>query len=107
MTVSLIKISSEVDLSHGNDKVVHAIAHLIFVSVWFLSFFYFFGKSKKTALKLAFSVSVLFGMLIEILQYTLTKSRQADYKDVIANIIGAVIAVFIINLLTLRKVKND
>ncbi|WP_232735106.1 VanZ family protein [Olleya sp. Bg11-27] len=107
MTVSLININNAVDLSHGNDKVIHAFAHVLFTSVWFLTFYYFYNKSKIEALKRAFIGSVVFGILIEILQQVLTESRQADYKDVIANVIGAVIAVFIINLLTLRKVKND
>ena len=56
---------------------------------------------------MAFISAFLFGIVIEILQHTVTESRQADYKDVIANVVGALIAVLIINLVTLGKVKND
>ena len=107
IVLSLATISDISIIPDNNDKVNHAIAHFIFVGLWFLSFYFYLNKSKKQALKMAFISSFLFGIVIEILQHTLTESRQADYKDVIANVVGALIAVLIINLLTLSKVKND
>jgi glycopeptide antibiotics resistance protein len=107
LVLSLITISDLSIIPDNNDKVNHAIAHFIFVGLWFLSFYFYLNKSKKQALKMAFIGAFLFGIVIEILQHTLTESRQADYKDIIANVVGALIAVLIINLLTLSKVKND
>ena len=107
LVLSLITISDLSIIPDNNDKVNHAIAHFIFVGLWFLSFYFYLNKSKKQALKMAFIGAFLFGIVIEILQHTLTETRQADYKDVIANVVGALIAVLIINLLTLSKVKND
>ncbi|SFI48928.1 VanZ like family protein [Olleya namhaensis] len=107
IVLSLATISDISIIPDNNDKVNHAIAHFIFVGLWFLSFYFYLNKSKKQALKMAFISAFLFGIVIEILQHTLTESRQADYKDVIANVVGALIAVLIINLLTLSKVKND
>lgn len=107
LVLSLITISDLSIIPDNNDKVNHAIAHFIFVGLWFLSFYFYLNKSKKQALKMAFIGAFLFGIVIEILQHKLTESRQADYKDVIANVVGALIAVLIINLLTLSKVKND
>ncbi|WP_272022327.1 VanZ family protein [Olleya namhaensis] len=107
IVLSLATIPDISIIPDNNDKVNHAIAHFIFVGLWFLSFYFYLNKSKKQALKMAFISAFLFGIVIEILQHTLTESRQADYKDVIANVVGALIAVLIINLLTLSKVKND
>ena len=107
IVLSLVTISDISIIPDNNDKVNHAIAHFIFVGLWFLSFYFYLNKSKKQALKMAFISAFLFGIVIEILQHTVTESRQADYKDVIANVVGALIAVLIINLVTLGKVKND
>lgn len=107
IVLSLATIPDISIIPDNNDKVNHAIAHFIFVGLWFLSFYFYLNKSKKQALKMAFISAFLFGIVIEILQHTVTESRQADYKDVIANVVGALIAVLIINLVTLGKVKND
>lgn len=64
-------------------------------------------KTKKQALTGSFIFAIVFGIIIEVLQKVLTEHRQADYKDVIANVIGALIAVIIINLITYWKVKNN
>lgn len=107
IVLSLATIPDISIIPDNNDKVNHAIAHFIFVGLWFLFFYFYLNKSKKQGLRVAFISAFLFGIVIEILQHTLTESRQADYKDVIANVVGALIAVLIINLLTLSKVKND
>ena len=107
IVLSLATIPDISIIPDNNDKVNHAIAHFIFVGLWFLSFYFYLNKSKKQALRMAFISAFLFGIVIEILQHTVTESRQADYKDVIANVVGALIAVLIINLVTLGKVKND
>ncbi len=51
-------------------------------------------------------LSVTFGILIEILQGALTRNREADLNDVIANTIGTIIAVIVITTLK-RGVKNE
>ena len=64
--------------------------------------FYYSQKivSKKRLLLITFIISSLVGVLMEILQSTITSSRSFDYFDIIANIIGAFIgsALFLIRI---------
>jgi len=77
------------------DKVVHAFFHFVFTSLWILFF--------KTQIKdpdsykpyiISFLFSVLFGVTIEILQGQYTTTRKEDALDVLANMVGASLAVF-------------
>lgn len=75
----------------GADKYVHATFHFVFVILWFLAL-YQKQKLKNTLLKVLL-FSIAFGILIELLQAILTKTRTADIFDVLANTAGAIIAV--------------
>lgn len=75
------------------DKLVHAGFHFIFTLIWY----WYFVKSAvlKSRLQIRVRVvlmSVLYGVLIEALQHLLTTTRQADYLDLVANVVGACIA---------------
>ena len=81
------------------DKIVHAFFHFVFTSLWILFF--------KTQIKdpgsykpyvISFLFSVLFGITIEIMQGQYTTTRKEDALDVVANMVGAVLAVFLIFL---------
>ena len=78
------------------DKLVHTFFHLVFTSLWFL----FFKKhlSNSNSLKpllISFLLSFGFGISIEILQEFFTTTRHADLFDVLANLIGATIAILV------------
>ena len=75
------------------DKFVHATFHFIFTLIWFLSF----RIRNVENLKKAVAISILYGILIEILQQLLTTTRQADVFDLLANITGSIIAVYSLN----------
>jgi VanZ family protein len=81
------------------DKVVHAFFHFVFTSLWILFF--------KTQIKdpdsykpyvLSFLFSVLFGVVVEMLQGHYTTTRKEDALDVVANIVGATIGLFTVIL---------
>lgn len=79
------------------DKIVHFCFHFGFTISWIL----FFKKELKgkesedfKAYLIAFIFSVFFGITIEILQNAITVTRAADVTDILANALGAVIAVF-------------
>jgi VanZ family protein len=79
------------------DKCIHTFFHFVFTIVWFL----YFRKQLQfeyaiKPLMYAVLFSFVFGILIEILQQTITTTRQADVLDVVANIIGSILAVFIV-----------
>ncbi|KAF2336031.1 MAG: VanZ family protein [Flavobacterium nitrogenifigens] len=79
------------------DKIVHFCFHFGFTISWIL----FFKKELKgkdaddyKAYLVSFIFSVFFGITIEILQSALTVTRASDVTDVLANALGAVVAVF-------------
>ena len=74
------------------DKVYHLIAYLTLTLCWLFSFY------RKPSLKyIIIILCILFGIIIEILQSTLTVYRTADYKDIIANTVGIVLGLLIFN----------
>lgn len=80
------------------DKLYHFIAYFTLSFVWLITFY------KKPSKKLTItSLCVLFGIIIEVLQSTLTNYRTADYIDIIANSIGVFIALFFFNLIFRKK----
>lgn len=76
------------------DKMMHASAYFVLGLVWM---FYFLVKNTQdfNLNKVFFYISVVviaFGMLIEVLQGTLTEYRTPDWADILANSIGVLIA---------------
>lgn len=89
------------------DKIIHFCFHFGFTISWIL----FFKKELKgresedfKAYLISFIFSVFFGITIEILQGALTATRAADVTDILANALGAVIAVF--SAIAFRKQIN-
>jgi len=83
------------DVTNG-DKYGHGIAYFGFAIVWSL---YFYvnneGHSKKVFLNGVLKAAVfgiIFGILMEVAQLTLTNYRQFDLKDALANTTGILIA---------------
>ncbi|WP_290699492.1 VanZ family protein [Lacinutrix sp.] len=106
--LSLIKINDVVKkLPSFNDKVTHALAHFIFVILWFVVFYYKFSFKYNKALGLAALFSLVYGISIELLQGCITVSRQSDFKDVLANVIGLVFASLLIICVKKRVLKNN
>ncbi|RAJ18237.1 VanZ like protein [Olleya aquimaris] len=106
LVLSLVTVKEIAGFPNQSDKVLHVLAHVILTGLWFLTLNQFYRKGINQAKTIALVVSILFGILIEVLQHTATQSREADFKDVIANILGALIAVLLINLIIKMKVKN-
>lgn len=93
--------SSMLDIDYG-DKVFHFGAHTILVLLLFCSFY----KLKLLrALILAAIISIIYGIIIEVLQGSLTASRQFDVFDIIANCSGMLIAVVILRIYSKTIVK--
>ncbi|CAI8432829.1 MAG: Uncharacterised protein [Polaribacter sejongensis] len=101
--LSLIKTPKLVLVYSASDKIHHIIAYFTLTICWLFSFF------KKPSLKYSIVVfCLLFGIIIEVMQQSLTSYRTGDYKDVLANIIGIVLGLIVFNLvLKKNKVKSD
>jgi len=87
--------------------MLHAIAYFILTLFWL--FYYLMKMPENNNYKWKFFyISVLvivFGMLIEVLQGTLTSYRQPDWADILANSIGVLVA-FLFCILFLNYLKR-
>lgn len=83
-------------LGIGTDK----IAHFILFSILAFALIWGFNKSKSFnwQIVVAFIISSVYGIAIEICQQYFTATRQADILDILADSIGAIcgIALFLI-----------
>jgi VanZ family protein len=91
--LSLRKIESfPINLSNS-DKIYHAIAYFILALTWLLSFPISKEKNKVKYI-IAFGC-VFYGIIIEVLQTTLTTYRTASFLDVVANTAGVFMALIV------------
>ncbi|MBU2950511.1 VanZ family protein [Tamlana agarivorans] len=92
-TVCLITLNDlpDVGVSFG-DKIFHFLAYGLLTMLWFATFFFNFNFKEKQAIWYALILAVSFGILIEVLQDTMTVSRALDVYDMVANTIGALLA---------------
>lgn len=104
-SLSLIKLNDTLPPIKNSDKLYHVIAYFIFMTLWYYTFLYRFKLKKTKALVIAFIASISFGVIMEILQGVLTENRQSDINDVVANTIGAILALLMLVLIKKRDVK--
>tara|TARA_B110000902_G_scaffold190943_1_gene216191 strand:- start:270 stop:647 length:378 start_codon:yes stop_codon:yes gene_type:complete len=95
--LSLIKMPEYNVAIRHLDKWQHCFAYLV------LTFFWLFAFYKKERKHLIIFCCILFGILIEVLQYTITNYRTGDYLDVLANSSGVLFGFFIFNQAFKRK----
>jgi len=85
------------------DKVVHVTLHAMLIFVW-LHYYFSFRHTHKILFVIAMflGLCVFYGIIIEILQGMFLKDRQADFRDVIANILGS-----FLGIITFIKTKKE
>ncbi len=73
------------------DKMVHFVFYFLFTLLWYLykNPNYFI---KKTAITITL-FAITYGIIMELLQATLTTTRVADSIDVFANSLGAILGI--------------
>jgi len=90
--VSLLKLGkSPIQINHL-DKIKHAFAYFVLSLVWFIAL----RTTKINKYLIAFGC-FLYGIIIEVLQVTITSHRSGEILDVIANTTGILIAIIIYN----------
>lgn len=103
--LSLVAISDVPSLGFDfDDKIYHSFAYFVFTLVLFN---YFNALQKRNALIISAMSAIVYGIIIELLQYVLTTWRTFDVYDAIANTLGAIIASILIRVLLRGKVKID
>jgi VanZ family protein len=89
--LSLIKIPAHNFGVTHQDKWQHCFAYFVLSISWLIVFY---KKKKKLVVVVC---CILLGVIIEILQNTLTSYRTGDYHDVIANSLGVLLGLFVVN----------
>ncbi|MEP1488136.1 MAG: VanZ family protein [Algibacter sp.] len=85
----------DIGVSHG-DKIFHFLAYCVLTFLWTYTFILKFKWSQKKAILVAAFGAMLYGILIEVLQGSVTTSRSFDYYDALANSLGAIITSLIL-----------
>jgi len=87
------------------DKIVHFIfyATASFLGVFFLREQRRWSVKLRKALVLMFFLTVAYGIIIEVLQYSYTTSREGDVFDAIANSFGSFCGILASSFLFFRK----
>ncbi len=84
----------------GIDKLSHVFMYLI------LSYLIAIGY-RQWSLTLVAIVSIGFGIAMEICQETLTTTRMFDFYDILANIIGSLVGIWLFVLVKKLSVESD
>ena len=91
---SLVKFEGQSIIKISNfDKFQHAFSYFILTLSWLLAF-----KDLTNNNKLKYTIAlgcVFYGIVIEVLQATLTNYRTASFLDILANLVGIIIALLI------------
>jgi len=90
--------------SSFDDKIYHSVAYFIFT---LLMCNYGFSKNYTNTIKTSATIAIVYGIIIEVLQYVATSHRTFDVYDAVANALGALIAVAMLIFITKTKVKID
>lgn len=105
---SLIKLNDLPNLGISYvDKICHFIAYSILTLLWYKTYLYTIKLTKNKAVIYTIITCVVFGIIIEVLQETLTTTRTLDGYDIVANVIGVLLAVITIRFQNLLQVKNN
>jgi len=96
--LSLLKIPETQVKITNIDKVYHSIAYFTLTISWLIAYY------KKSQIKYIIVICcIIFGIIIELLQSTLTDYRTGEYLDVIANSSGVLLALLIFSLISKKK----
>jgi VanZ family protein len=108
--LTLVTYASLASLPQQNDNFIHVphfdkVVHFLFYGVMsfmgVLAYKDQFGKSTGIlqVMLLSLCFAIVYGIIIEVLQYSLTVDRHGDLMDVLANSFGAlvgILAIFVI-----------
>jgi VanZ family protein len=92
--LSLVPASNlpEISLFSGADKIVHICMYL---GLSFLACWAYVGDNRFRYMYTLLAAVFMYGVLMEILQRTMHNGRSFDFKDMMANLVGAIIGLLI------------
>ena len=101
--VSLISLKSIPNLGFSfDDKIYHLLAYLVLAFLWIT---YFKHRKAKYLTLIVFSSTILFGVVLELIQHQLNPNRTYDTYDLIANCLGVILGTLIALKINVFKLK--
>ncbi|NNK81824.1 MAG: VanZ family protein [Flavobacteriaceae bacterium] len=92
--LSLVSIDTKTNINVDNaDKIIHVMIHAIHVLLLFLVFSKY---NINKPILLAIFISIMYGIVIEVLQEQFTTKREFDIFDIYANCFGTIIAAILL-----------
>lgn len=88
--------SAGLNIPYG-DKIFHLLSYLVLTALLYNTFLHN-DIASKNALIYAAILSIIFGIIIEVLQGTITTVRSSDINDVFANTIGVLLTTAFITI---------
>ena len=88
------------------DKIFHSLTYTLLAFLWFNTLVFQFKMGNKKAIIYASAISIVFGMIVEVLQGVFTSTRHADVLDVLANSLGVLFMACLLllkNRITVKK----
>ena len=79
------------------DKLGHFIAYGVFTISLLYGWNAAESKSRKKGVRMALIISILYGISIEVIQFTFFPGRYFENLDILANIIGSFTGLFLFN----------
>ncbi|TXD82445.1 VanZ family protein [Subsaximicrobium wynnwilliamsii] len=102
---SLVNTGGMPDLgSSFDDKIYHAVAYSIFT---ILIYNVLKLKNFESRIFIAVVAVLVYGIIIEVLQYLLTTYRTLDGYDILANSIGAILGMLLLWMRKEVKLKKN
>lgn len=94
----------DIPLFHGADKLVHICMYLglSFLACWI----YVADRHQLRFMYSLLAAVFMYGVLMEILQRTMRNGRSFDFKDMVANLVGAIIGVLIYRYFERMRMKK-
>ena len=80
----------DIGISFG-DKIFHFLTYAVLAFLWAYTFSFRFKIERKKAIVFSAISSVVFGIIIEVVQGKFTVTRQTDVMDVLANTMGVIV----------------
>lgn len=90
--VSINKLPSITTFKY-KDKIIHFLFYFVFVLLWNYAL-----KKNKIEIFTIVVIAIVYGIIIEVLQSTITLNREADVFDALANSLGACSALLFLKL---------
>ena len=106
--IALLSLMPANDLPHiavfkEFDKVVHICMYLglSFMACWSLDI----DRKKMSPIYLLLTLVFMYGVLMEILQRTMHNGRSFDFRDMVANLTGAIVGLMLYRFLDRKRIE--